>query len=146
MTHFKRPLALTLLAASLAIPATFAAVKTPATPALPPVVPTPVTTPTAQTPPVADPMAQAPVANTSAMPAADTSTGAMAKTDASSTWASLDVNGDGSISKDEAAADANLSAQFAKYDKDKNGLLSPEEYGKYIAKMGKKSNKSQSKI
>ena len=30
MTHFKRPLALTLLAASLAIPAAFAAVKTPA--------------------------------------------------------------------------------------------------------------------
>ena len=72
--------------------------------------------------------------------------GAMAKTDGSSTWASLDANGDGSISKDEAAADASLSAQFAKYDKDKNGSLSPEEYGKYIAKMGKKSNKPPSKI
>ena len=151
MTHFKRPLALSLLAASLAIPAAFAAVPTPATPSVPPVASTPMTAPSAPvapTPPMADSMAQAPVANTPATPATpavDTSMDATAKTDGSN-WASLDANADGSISKEEAAVDANLSAKFAKYDKDKSGSLSQDEFGKYTAKTGKKPTKSQSKI
>jgi Ca2+-binding EF-hand superfamily protein len=45
----------------------------------------------------------------------------------SADYSKLDVNGDGSISKDEAKADATLSAQFSELDKDKSGSLTTAE-------------------
>lgn len=40
----------------------------------------------------------------------------------------LDANSDGSISIEEAAADASVSAKFIELDIDKNGYLSAEEF------------------
>ncbi|HSC07683.1 MAG TPA: hypothetical protein VLD59_12730 [Steroidobacteraceae bacterium] len=45
-------------------------------------------------------------------------------------FASLDANGDGSVSQDEAKADATLSAKFAELDTDKDGKISSSEYKK----------------
>jgi hypothetical protein len=45
-------------------------------------------------------------------------------------FATLDANGDGSVSQDEAKADATLSAKFAELDTNKDGKLSSSEYGK----------------
>jgi Ca2+-binding EF-hand superfamily protein len=42
-------------------------------------------------------------------------------------YSKLDVNGDGSISKDEAKKDPTLSAKFSELDKDKSGSLSTAE-------------------
>jgi len=39
-------------------------------------------------------------------------------------FTSLDADGDGSISKDEAKANADLTAMWAEHDSDKNGSLS----------------------
>ena len=43
-------------------------------------------------------------------------------------FAQLDKNKDGSISKDEANADAKLAKMFATLDLDKNALLSKKEF------------------
>ena len=43
------------------------------------------------------------------------------------TFESLDANSDGKISKDEAAVNPNVTAQFSKYDKDGNGFIEREE-------------------
>jgi len=43
------------------------------------------------------------------------------------TFESLDKNGDGKISKSEAAADANVSQQFSRYDKNGNGYIERDE-------------------
>jgi thiamine biosynthesis lipoprotein ApbE len=40
---------------------------------------------------------------------------------------SLDTNGDGRISKTEAAANAGVSAQFSRYDQDGNGYIERSE-------------------
>jgi hypothetical protein len=45
-------------------------------------------------------------------------------------FATLDANGDGSVSQDEAKADATLSSKFAELDTNKDGKLSSSEYGK----------------
>lgn len=42
-------------------------------------------------------------------------------------YSKLDTNGDGSISKDEAKADADITANFDQLDTDKNGSLSDAE-------------------
>lgn len=44
------------------------------------------------------------------------------------TFAELDANGDGRISRDEAALDARLAANFSIHDLDGDGALSPTEY------------------
>ncbi|MBS3796981.1 MULTISPECIES: EF-hand domain-containing protein [unclassified Pseudoalteromonas] len=44
------------------------------------------------------------------------------------TFESLDVDGNGSISKEEASADAEVMAKFDELDIDGNGELSPEEF------------------
>ena len=46
-------------------------------------------------------------------------------------FAATDVNGDGSIDRTEARADAQLTAQFKKFDQDGNDQLSIAEYGKW---------------
>ena len=43
------------------------------------------------------------------------------------TFESLDTNSDGRISKAEAAANADVSAQFARYDQDGNGFIERAE-------------------
>ena len=40
----------------------------------------------------------------------------------------LDVNADGKVSKDEAAADARLTSHFAQVDRDGDGQISETEY------------------
>ena len=47
-----------------------------------------------------------------------------ARSEKSADYSKLDVNGDGSISKDEAKKDPTLSAKFSELDKDKSGSLS----------------------
>jgi hypothetical protein len=47
---------------------------------------------------------------------------------------SLDTNKDGMVSKDEAAANVDLSAQFDTLDADRNGSLSTSEYAKGTTK------------
>jgi hypothetical protein len=42
---------------------------------------------------------------------------------------SLDANSDGKISKAEAAVNANVSAQFAKYDQNGDGFIERDEVG-----------------
>lgn len=54
-------------------------------------------------------------------------------------FASLDANGDGSVSQDEAKADATLSAKFAELDTDKDGKISSSEYKKMAS--GKEEKK-----
>jgi EF hand domain-containing protein len=43
------------------------------------------------------------------------------------TFEQLDVNGDDKISKEEAAANSNVSAQFSRYDQDGNGFIERAE-------------------
>ena len=43
------------------------------------------------------------------------------------TFESLDTNGDGKISKAEAASNANVSQQFAKYDQNGDGFIEKSE-------------------
>jgi len=45
------------------------------------------------------------------------------------TFESLDTDSDGRISKTEAAADKNVSEQFAHYDQNGNGYIEREEVG-----------------
>lgn len=45
-------------------------------------------------------------------------------------FTTLDVNGDGYVSKDEAKANASLTAKWADIDTDKNGSISSSEYSK----------------
>lgn len=45
------------------------------------------------------------------------------------TFESLDKDSDGRISKSEAAADANVTAQFSKYDLNGNGFIERTEVG-----------------
>jgi len=43
------------------------------------------------------------------------------------TFESLDTDSDGRISKSEAAANTNVSAQFSRYDKNGNGFIEKDE-------------------
>ena len=52
-------------------------------------------------------------------------------------FATLDANGDGSVSQDEAKADATLSSKFAELDTNKDGKISSSEY----KSMGKEEKK-----
>lgn len=45
-------------------------------------------------------------------------------------FTTLDANGDGYVSKDEAKASVELTAKWAELDADKNGSLSSAEYAK----------------
>ncbi len=164
LTFAKSPIAIALLAASFAVPAAFAQ---PATPPAPPVDSTPNAAALPEGPaklPVANTVEKDPLTNTDMSGKGTTSMqtedsmakGGMSKDSTAndtstasadgkaSTWASLDANSDGKISKDEAAGDSALSAKFATYDKNKDGSLSSVEYGKYVAAM-KKAQKGHTK-
>ncbi|MBB1061204.1 EF-hand domain-containing protein [Marilutibacter spongiae] len=49
-------------------------------------------------------------------------------------WADIDVNQDGSVSKDEAASVPALSQVFDEADADADGNLTADEYKAYVAK------------
>ena len=52
----------------------------------------------------------------------------------SADYSKLDVNGDGSISKDEAKKDPTLSAKFSELDTDKSGSLTTAELSAGMSK------------
>ncbi|MBB1087859.1 EF-hand domain-containing protein [Lysobacter sp. SG-8] len=59
-------------------------------------------------------------------------------------WADIDVNQDGSVSKDEAAAVPALSQVFDSADADADGTLTADEYKAYIAQtQGGEANPAQ---
>src|SRR5690606_37539053 len=49
------------------------------------------------------------------------------------TWSQLDTDGDGALSKTEAAAIDSLARDFDTADTDKDGLLTADEYKAYLA-------------
>ncbi|WAC62928.1 EF-hand domain-containing protein [Pseudoxanthomonas sp. SL93] len=49
-------------------------------------------------------------------------------------WADVDTDGDGSISKQEAAANAGLSQVFDQADADTDGKLTADEYKAFVSK------------
>jgi len=49
------------------------------------------------------------------------------------TWASVDTDGNGTISKTEAQVNAGLAQVFDQVDTNKDGELSPDEYKAYVA-------------
>jgi hypothetical protein len=53
------------------------------------------------------------------------------------TWASVDTDGDGSISKAESQANAGLAQVFDAADGNKDGKLTQEEYRTFAAKQQK---------
>jgi type II secretory pathway pseudopilin PulG len=72
--------------------------------------------------------------------AADAATGAAAQASAQAggggggqTWASVDTDGDGAISKTEAQVNAGLAQVFDQADTNKDGKLTPDEYKAYVA-------------
>jgi hypothetical protein len=80
---------------------------------------------------------------TAALAALLVSTASIAQQDPTTTgqggdFKTLDANGDGSLSQDEAKADASLAAMFAELDADKDGKLSSSEYAKAQGKGEKK--------
>lgn len=58
------------------------------------------------------------------------------------TFESLDTNGDGRISKTEAAANDNVSAQFGMYDKNGDGYIDRSEVNKSNGADGSSSDSS----
>lgn len=52
------------------------------------------------------------------------------------TWADLDTNGDGNLSKEEASAHSALAAVFDQADADGDGQLTPDEYRSFAASQG----------
>lgn len=80
-----------------------------------------------------DPAAQsASPAEQGAAPAAATPTPDAKKV----TWADLDADKDGTLSKTEAAPLASLSQVFDQADSDADGKLTADEYKAYVAKAG----------
>lgn len=70
-------------------------------------------------------------------PAADPQTAADTTMGTENQWpefATLDANGDGSVSKDEAQAQGLVASRFGELDGDKDGKLSGDEYKKGLDK------------
>ena len=82
--------------------------------------------------------AQAQRAAAQASDAADAASGAAAQASSQAggggqTWASVDTDGDGAISKTEAQVNAGLAQVFDQADSNKDGKLTPDEYKAYVA-------------
>ncbi len=84
--------------------------------------------------------AQAQQAAGAAGQAADNASGAAAAASAQAggggggqTWASVDTDGNGTISKSEAQVNAGLAQVFDQADTNKDGELTPDEYKAYVA-------------
>ncbi len=82
--------------------------------------------------------AQAQQAAGAAGQAADAASGAAAQASAQAsgggqTWASVDTDGNGTISKSEAQVNAGLAQVFDQADTNKDGELTPDEYKAYVA-------------
>jgi len=82
--------------------------------------------------------AQAQQAAAQAGQAADSAAGAAAQASQQAsgggqTWASVDTDGNGTISKTEAQVNAGLAQVFDQADSNKDGELSPDEYKAYVA-------------
>lgn len=63
-------------------------------------------------------------------------------------WKTLDKDGDGSVTAEEAAGNADLNAHFSTLDKNADGKLSAEEYkahGAHGADHGKKGTEKKAK-
>lgn len=52
------------------------------------------------------------------------------------TWADLDTDGDGNLSREEAAALPELAAIFDQADTDGDGILTPQEYEAFAISQG----------
>lgn len=63
---------------------------------------------------------------------------AEAKDQKNQAFAALDKNGDGSLSREEVAAEKELAKRFAKFDANKDGKLSEEEYLKAMQENDKR--------
>lgn len=112
MTHSRKPLAaLIALGAALAVPMAFAQDATTA----PPTDPTTGAYPTQSQ---ADP-AQSTAPSSAQQPL---------------TWADLDVDGNGTLSRTEAGNLQSLSQVFDDADADSDGELTPDEYKAYVAR------------
>jgi len=82
--------------------------------------------------------AQAQRSAAQASDAADAASGAAAQASSQAggggqTWASVDTDGDGAISKTEAQVNAGLAQVFDQADSNKDGKLTPDEYKAYVA-------------
>lgn len=73
-------------------------------------------------------------AQDAAPPATPTDTAAPAAEPKQMTWADVDSDKNGSISKGESAQLASLAQVFDDADGDKNGELTPDEYKAFVAK------------
>jgi len=84
-----------------------------------------------------DPTAQDPAATAATQDAATQATptdqAAPAAEPKQMTWADVDTDKNGSISKDESAQLASLAQVFDDADGDKNGELTPDEYKAFVA-------------
>jgi len=60
---------------------------------------------------------------------------AQAQSGGGQTWASVDTDSDGAISKQEAQVNAGLAQIFDQADADTNGKLTPDEYKAFVAKQ-----------
>ena len=81
-----------------------------------------------------DPTPNTPNANTAADSASKAAT---ATAENAKSWKELDVNKDGKLSRDEAASDTVVAANFDSIDTDKDGTISRAEYKKYRADQDK---------
>ncbi|MEP6633549.1 MAG: EF-hand domain-containing protein [Luteimonas sp.] len=88
-----------------------------------------------------DSMQAAPTTTEQAPPAAEQA--APANDAKKVTWADLDADKDGSLSKSEAAQLASLSQVFDQADTDANGKLTADEYKAFVAKNGNSATDKQ---
>lgn len=93
--------------------------------------------------PLAFAQEQAEEATQQTEPTAEQATGAATETPTQSTqsaaqgqqgWAEVDTDGDGAISKQEAAANPGLSQVFDQADADADGKLTADEYKAFVSK------------
>ncbi len=83
-----------------------------------------------------------PTSETGAQPQQSTDAATPAAAPAKKSWSDLDVDKNGSLSKDEASNIPSLQAVFDQADSNADGALTGEEYKTYLASNGKGQSKS----